>query len=159
MLCKDVDDRTRAAIEVLASESEPLELDSLAADADGLLCRSRAAKVLSFHFRFAGIAFDAMAAKADGLTRLLVSAPVGPVPYTVESPTARRFLLDTLRRPQRDGFGRLVMDHQGKVRLEAVLETDRSLCPAVLVGMAGMFAHRAFPVLSLLTEMASPRPG
>ena len=159
MLCKDVDDRTRAAIEVLASEDQPLELDSLAADDQGMLCRSRAAKVLSFHFRFAGIAFDAMAAKADGLTRLLVSAPLGPLPYTVESPAARRFLMETMRTPQQDGFGRLVMDHQGKIRLEAVLETDRTMCPAVLLGMAGLFAHRALPVLSLLTKMASPQPG
>ncbi len=158
MLSKDADDRALAAIEVLASEDKPLELDSLAADDQGMLCRSRAAKVLSFHFRFAGIAFDAMAAKADGLTRLLISAPLGPLPYTVEAPAARRFLLQTLRRPQRDRFGRLVMDHQGKVRLEAVLETNHTLCPAVLVGMAGLFAHRAVPVLSLLTEMGSPRP-
>ncbi len=159
MLCKDVDDRTRAAIEVLASGDQPLELDSLAADAEGMLCRSRAAKVLSFHFRFAGIAFDAMAAKADGLTRLLVSAPIGPLPYTVEAPAVRRTLLEMLRRPQRDRFGHLVMDHQGTVRLEAVLETEHRLCPAVLVGMAGLFAHRAFPVLSQFTEVASPRPG
>ncbi len=157
MLSANFDDRARAAIEALAGGNDRLELDSLAADAEGNLCRSRAAKVLSFHFHVAGIAFDAMAAKADGLTRLLVSAPLGSLPFTIEAPDARRALLKALRQPQQDRFGRLVIDHQGKLRLEAVLETDRAFCPSVLLGMAGLFAHRAFPVLSLLVQMTQPR--
>ena len=120
-----------------AANVKPIGLDErlklVAPGADGPAERNREFGLPSFHFEFVGLLFEAeVVPGAAPLVRL--KADLGPLPYTIEAPQQRRWMLRIVAASKRLKRGTLAIGEDGMVRLNA--ET----APAADGGPVGVLA-------------------
>ncbi len=84
------------SLDFLGDGTTPLEIKSLAVDADGTVTRQPPPSPFAFRFTYMEIPFSACVSEKGSDKNLNIEADFGPLPYTAEAPKLRKPLLALL---------------------------------------------------------------
>jgi hypothetical protein len=130
------------AIDVLTGQAVPFPLKALAVDASGRIARREHGEVV-FSFAVVGTEFRACARSADarsgaGGVQIAVEADLARLPFSAESPDARREL-QRLAAESRLAQGRLVLVDQRQLSLSTRIDVPAPASPIdVIAGLVAM---------------------
>lgn len=100
------DDALRDALRVVAEHARPLEVGRLELDGNGALRERASEEPLRFQFHYRDVPFDAEVGASED-SRLHLSARLGHLPFTAESPIGRRAISDLIAKAGRFAGGSL----------------------------------------------------
>ena len=153
------------AIDVLTGQAVPFPLKALAVDASGRIARREHGEVV-FSFAVVGTEFRACARSADaragaGGVQIAVEADLARLPFSAESPDARREL-QRLAAESRLAQGRLVLVDQRQLSLSTRIDVPAPASPVdVIAGLVAMVLElRPYltRIAALLAGAAAARP-
>lgn len=137
------------AVESLLSEGRPLEVGAFELTADGKLRRRETGTPLVFSFDFRGIFIDVEVTTEVG-GKVTLHATLGSVPYSVESPKARRAIRSIVAVAGKQPRGRLYFGDDQSLRLEASAEPPTPCTPAAVVATITAVLLDFIPILDIL---------
>lgn len=148
------------AVESLVSEGRPLEVGDFELTADGKLRRRSSDKPLAFSFDFRGIFIDVEVATGGG-GAITLRAALGNLPFSAESPKARRAIRCIVAVAGQQQRGRLYLGEDQILRLEASAEPPAPCTPAAVVATIAALLLDFLPILNILAAqmtVRSPQP-
>ncbi len=139
------------AIDVLTGQPVPFPLKALVVDASGRIARRDNSDVV-FSFSVVGTEFRACARSgADGV-QLAIEADLAQLPFSAESPAARRELV-RLATESRLAHGRLVVVDQRQLALSTRIDVPAPAAPVdVIAGLVAMVLELR-PYLTRIAEL------
>jgi hypothetical protein len=125
------------AIDVLTGQPVPFPLKALAVDASGRIARREHGDVV-FSFAVVGTEFRACARSGAEGVQLAIEADLAKLPFSAESPAARREL-QRLANETRLAHGRLLLVDQRQLSLATRVEVPTPATPVdVIAGLVAM---------------------
>jgi hypothetical protein len=148
------------AIDVLTGQPVPFPLKALAIDHSGRISRREASEVV-FSFSVVGTEFRACARTAPDCVRVAVEADLAPLPFSAESPGARR-ALQRIASETRLAHGRLLLVDHRQLALSTRVDVPTPASPSdVIAGLVGMILElrpHLEHIASLMAGSAAARP-
>lgn len=148
------------AIDVLTGQAVPFPLKALAVDASGRIARRDHGEVV-FSFAVVGTEFRACARSGASRVQVAVEADLARLPFSAESPAARRDL-QRLAAETRLAHGRLVLVDQRQLSLSTRVDVPAPATPVdVIAGLVAMVLElRPYltRIAGLLAGAAAARP-
>ena len=143
------------------ADDKPVALDErlrrVAPGADGADEASRDLGLPSFHFQFAGLPFQAeVVPGASPLVRL--KADLGPLPYTIEAPQQRHWMLRIVAASKRLKRGTLAIGEDGMVRLSAETAPASEGGPVAVLAAVTALLLDFKPHLEVVADMMAAFP-
>ena len=154
ILTKATPDRPKVpeAIKLVSTGELPLDMRNLEVDDEGRLLVRDDESPLRFSFEFAGAPFQAEVTAGDApLVKL--TGDLGVLPYTIESPAARRWALRVIAASSRLSRGRLELDSDYAIRLRAAAPPPARRNPVTIVSTVTALLLDFRPCLELLSEV------
>jgi hypothetical protein len=125
------------AIDVLTGQPVPFPLKALVVDATGRIARRETSDVV-FSFAVVGTEFRACARSAAGGVQLAIEADLAQLPFSAESPAARREL-QRLAAESHITQGRLVLVDNRQLSLSTRVDVPAPAAPVdVIAGLVAM---------------------
>lgn len=146
----------KSAVRQVGGTSLPLEVGTVALGEDGHIHCAGEDRPLSFRFSACGIPFEADIADRNAPLRL--RANLGKLPYSAESPAARRLVRDVLAATGRLRRGHILLTPEHDLLLEGELTPPSPRTPASVVATATALVLGFQPYLDLLGEALAARP-
>jgi hypothetical protein len=148
-----------ATLDVMRDHPLPIEVNSLSVDDDGTLKPADPlARPVAFSFKFLGAAFTGgVKASASGPV-LSVAGRLRPMPYSVESPVARRNAAAILLGSAMSRHTRFCLSSDRWIVAIGEIAVESPLTPKRLVAAAIRLALELEPYVRLLGDYADPRP-
>ncbi len=144
-------------LKFLGEGETPLELKSLAVDADGTVTRQPPPSPFAFRFTYLEIPFAACVSVNGSNRNLNIEADFGPLPYTAEAPKLRKPLLALLEALKDEGKFQLTLSHQKRIILEGEMPVEYALTPVNIIScMTTLLVHTG-PYLELITNLLMGR--
>ncbi len=137
-------------LEFLGDGTKPLEIKSLAVDADGTVTRQAPPSLFVFRFTYLEIPFAARVSENGSDKNLNIEADLGPLPYTAEAPKLRKPLLALLDALKAEGNFRLSLSLQKRIILEGEIPMDAALTPVNIIASLTTLLVHADPYLELI---------
>lgn len=145
------------ALAFLIDQTAPIEVGSVAVDAEGTMVRRDAAAPIRFGFRFAGRLFEAEAWPADGKLKVEFGTTIGHLPYSVENRQLRATLLRVLGGLRGTGLAWSLSPRQDlRVGGRATLDTPANAVKIVATVISQLLPERAY--FDLIDEILNPPP-
>lgn len=144
------------AIEALTRQSLPLELDAVAFGAGGRMTRRPPGSSVRFRFHYLGVPFD-VEVQGGGEAGVRLTSDLGQLPYTAESPLGRRYARQVLRLAAALPFGRMFLDEDDHIRLEARSQRPKPASLDSVLAATAILVLSFLPYLRLLTEVLPER--
>lgn len=144
------------AIEALARQSLPLELDAVAFGAGGRMTRRPPGSSVRFRFHYLGVPFD-VEVQGGSEAGVRLTSDLGQLPYTAESPLGRRYAWQVLRQAAALPFGRMFLDEDDHIRLEAWSQRPKPASLDSVLAATAILVLSFLPYLRLLTEVLPER--
>ncbi len=138
-------------IDVLARQPLPLAMGQIAVVADGTL-RVREDEPLRFSFSFGGALVSALCTVASETMTVDLSADLGPLPYSVQSVTARQGVIAMLG-PQGESDGQFEIGDKNMIHFRGALAVERPFTPASLMTALTTYMMGAKPQFERLAEI------
>jgi hypothetical protein len=139
------------AIDVLTGQPVPFPLKALVVDASGRIARRETSDVV-FSFSVVGTEFRACARSSTDGVQLAVEADLALLPFSAESPAARR-ALQRLAAESRLAQGRLVVVDHRQLALSTRLDVPAPAAPVdVIAGLVAMVLELR-PYLTRIAEL------
>ena len=140
------------AVRLVSGQEQSLNVASLEVDKDGQLVVRDDDRPLRFSFEFAGAPFEAEVTAGDApLVKL--TADLGLLPYTIESPAARYWALRVIAASSRMKRGRLELDSNYAIRLRAEAPPPAQRTPVTILSTVTALLLDFKPCLELLSEV------
>ncbi len=137
----------------------PIEVNSLAADADGTLrFVNPMGRPIAFEFKFLGADFAGCVKASAGGPVLGIAGRLRPMPYSVESAVARRNAFAILFGSAMSKHTRLCMSTDRRIVAIGDIAVEAPLTPKRLAAAAIRLALELEPYVRLLGDHADPRP-
>lgn len=137
----------------LAETAFPLEVNSLYIDAEGDLARiDPRERPLSFSFNCLGLRFSASTRMRNAKPWLMLTARIGPIPYTAESRQRRRDALAIMRATLALPHGKLGLTRDAQIEVSGVVPLAESLTPLNVISAATALVLEVKPYVALLSE-------
>jgi len=145
----------KSAVQHFASATLPLEVGSVALGDDGHIHRSDEDRPLYFRFSACGIGFEA---HLDNRTApLRVRANLGKLPFSAESPDARRLARTVIAATDRLRRGHILLTAEQDMVLEGELTPPSPRTPVSVIATAVSLILDFKPYLDLLGEAVAIR--
>ncbi len=138
-------------------EQQSLNVASHEVDKDGQLVVQDDDRPLRFSFEFAGAPFEAVVTAGDApLVKL--TADLGLLPYTIESPAARHWALRVIAASKRLRRGRLEIDPDYAIRLRAEAPPPGRRNPVTILSTVTALLLDVKPCLELMGDVLKLGP-
>lgn len=145
----------KSAVKSVADTMLPLEVGAVAIGEDGHISHSTADRVLHFRFRACGIDFEGEIAGADA--PLKISANLGKLPFTAESPDGRRLARSVLAATDRLCNGQILLSDEQDMVLRGELAPPSPRTPVNVIATAVALVLDFKPYIGLLSEAVALR--
>lgn len=145
----------RSALKQVAETPLPLEVGSVVLGEDGHIRRADVDRPLRFRFTACGIAFEADL--ADSKAPLRLRANLGKLPYSAESPDARRLARTVMAATDRLRRGHILLSPEQDILLEGELNPPSPRTPVAVIATAVSLILDFKPYLDLLGEAIALR--
>lgn len=145
----------KSALQQVADTPLPLEVGSIAIGEDGHIQRSSTDRPLHFRFCACGVAFEAELASRSAPLRL--RANLGKLPFSAESPEARRLARSVMAATDRLQRGHILLSPDQDMVLEGELAPADPRTPVSVIATAVALILDFKPYLDLLGEAIAIR--
>jgi len=145
----------KSAVKQVAGAAFPLEVGSVSLGDDGHIRRSDEDRPLYFRFTACGITFDAHLDNKTAPLRL--RANLGKLPFSAESPDARRLARTVIAATDRLRRGHILLSAEQDMVLEGELNTPSPRTPVSVIATAVSLILDFKPYLDLLGEAVTVR--
>lgn len=145
----------KSALQQVAGAPLPLEVGSVAIGEDGHIERADGERPLYFRFSALGVIFEADL--ADRSAPLRLRANLGKLPYSAESPEARRLARTVIAATDRLRRGHILLSEDHDMVLEGELTPPSPRTPVSVIATAVSLILDFKPYLDLLGEAVSVR--
>ena len=152
---KDPATAVKSAVKQVGESSLPLEVGSVSLGDDGHIRRSDEDRPLYFQFSACGIAFEANLAHKTAPLR--VRANLGKLPFSAESPEARRLARTVMAATDRLRRGHILLSADQDMVLEGELNPPSPRTPVSVIATAVALILDFKPYLDLLGEAVAIR--
>lgn len=112
----------------LARDDIPFLFDALSVGPDGTIIHT-AREALRFSFDYMGITFNAEGRRHDDIFELTISADLGPLPFSAESPEARRSIQDLIAASGALIEPRFIVGDDQTIRVTSTMELAKPVSP------------------------------
>ncbi len=143
-------------IEALARRNLPLEFGAVELDSAGRVTPRDPAKPLHFRFHYLGVPFDVEVSGAES-AEIRLLCDLGELPYTAESPVGRHYAQQLVRSAAVLPHGRILIDGQQHIRLEAVCARPTPSTISQVFAAIAVMLLESLPYLRFLTEVLPQR--
>jgi len=140
------------AIRLVSTREPPLNVGKLGVDDEGRLLVRDGDRPLRFSFEFAGAPFQAEVTTGE-TPMVKVTGDLGVLPYTIESPAARRWALRVIAASGRMKRGRLELEANHAIRLRAEAAPPARRDPVTIISTVTALLLDFKPCLELLSEV------
>ena len=145
----------KSAVKQVGESSLPLEVGSVSLGEDGHIRRSDEDRPLYFRFSACGIAFEADLASRTAPLR--VRANLGKLPFSAESPEARRLARTVMAATDRLRRGHILLSAEQDMVLEGELNPPSPRTPVSVIATVVALILDFKPYLDLLGEAVAVR--
>lgn len=145
------------AIKLVSTGEPPLDVRNLEVDDEGRLLVRDDDRPLRFSFEFAGAPFQAEVTTGDA-PLVKVTGDLGILPYTIESPAARRWALRVIAASSQMRRGRLELESDHAIRLRAAAPPPARRNPVSIMSTVTALLLDFKPCLELLSEVLKLGP-
>lgn len=139
-------------LDFLGDGTKPLEIKSLAVDADGTVTRTVPPTLFAFRFTYLEIPFSACVSEDGGNKNLHIEADLGPLPYTAEAPKLRKPLLALLDALKAEGNFQLSLSPRKRIILEGEIPMDTAMTPVNIIASLTTLLVHTDPYLELIAH-------
>jgi hypothetical protein len=146
---------SRSAVKEMANTSLPLEVGSVMLGEDGHIRPACGDRPLHFRFTACGVDFEADLASKTAPLRL--RANLGKLPYSAESPDARRLARTVIASTDRLRRGHILLTPEQDIVLEGELNPPSPRTPVAVIATAVSLILDFKPYLDLLGEAVALR--
>ena len=140
----------KSAVKSVADTTLPLEVGTIAIGEDGHISHGPSDRVLHFRFRACDIDFEAEI--ASGQSPLRITANLGKLPFTAESPDGRRLARSVLAATDRLRHGQILLSDEQDMVLRGELSPPTPRTPVNVIATAVALVLDFKPYIGLLTE-------
>ncbi len=145
----------KSALKQVAGIPLPLEVGSVVLGDDGHIRRADVDRPLHFRFTACSVAFEADL--ADSKAPLRLRANLGKLPYSAESPDARRLARTVMAATDRLRRGHILLSPEQDILLEGELNPPSPRTPVAVIATAVSLILDFKPYLDLLGEAVALR--
>ncbi len=153
------------AIRLASNQALSLDVGNVEVDNEGQLLVRESDRPLRFSFEFSGAPFEVEVTNSEA-PMVKVTGDLGFLPYTIESPAARRWALRIIAASRGMRRGRLQLDPNHAIRLYAEAPPPARRNPVTILSTVTALLLDFKPCLELLSEVlklgparrATPRP-
>ena len=145
----------KSAVRSVADTALPLEVGSIAVGEDGHILHSGDDRPLHFQFSACGILFEADLAHKDAPLRL--TANLGKLPYSAESPDGRRLARSVLAATDRLRHGQILLSDEQDMILQGERKPPSPRTPVNVIATAAALIVDFKPYIDLLADAVSIR--
>lgn len=143
---------TNLPLDFLGDGTQPLEIKSIAIDADGTVSRRPPPSPFRFCFTYLEVPFSASVSENGGDLNLHIEADLGPLPYSAEAPKLRKPLLALLDALKDEGKFRLSLSPEKRIILEGEMPVEYALTPVNIISSLTTLLIHTDPYLELITN-------
>lgn len=141
-------------IDLLARHPLPLAMNQIEVIEDGVI-RFRPGDPLRFSFSFCGAQIGAVCTLASDKMTVALEAELGPLPYSVQSVSARQGIIAMLGE-QGAVDGRFELAARNMIQFRGQVTVDRPFTPAGLVTELTAYMVEMMPQFERLAEILAP---
>lgn len=145
------------AINLVSARDMSFDAGNLEVDKDGRLRPRDGDKPLCFRFEFAGAPFEVVVTAGEA-PLVQVTGDLGILPYTIESPAARRWALRVISASSQMRRGCLELDSSYAIRLRAAAPPPAQRNPVTIMSTVTALLLDFKPWLELLSEVLKLGP-
>ena len=145
------------AVKLVSDRNLSFDAGNLEVDKDGRLRPRDGDKPLRFRFEFAGALFEVVVTTGEA-PLVQVTGELGLLPYTIESPAARRWALRVIAASSQMRRGRLELDPSYAIRLRAAAPPPAQRNPVTILSTVTALLLDFKPWLELLSEVLKLGP-
>jgi len=145
----------RSTVKEMGGTALPLEVGSVVLGEDGHIRSSTEDRPIHFRFTACGIEFEA--SLADKAAPLRLNANLGKLPFSAESPEARRLARSVMAATDRLRRGHILLSAEQDMVLEGELNPPSPRTPANVIATAVALVLDFKPYIDLLAEAVTIR--
>lgn len=147
----------KSAVRSVADTALPLEVGTIAVGEDGHIRHNGDDRPLHFRFTACGIRFEADLAHKDAPLRL--TANLGKLPYSAESPDGRRLARSVLAATDRLRHGQILLSDEQDMILQGERKPPSPRTPVNVIATAAALIVDFKPYIDVLANAVSVRAG